>query len=147
MGVRDIHLPAGGSSTPGGCWSLWCRAGGGRSAMRFTVAGSSCCRICGQEPTFAMDSDWRDRPAYMSCPRCRSGVLGDDEYVYHALSNAPQHVTWPPPPTQEEDAEEEEIPLYMPPGLSEVDDIQLAYRGASSSSLASGRGSACSCTP
>jgi hypothetical protein len=56
-----------------------------------------------------MDSKWWDRPAYESCLRRQSGLLGDAEYSYDADPYQQQQVPhWVPPPPEEEEEEEEE---------------------------------------
>jgi hypothetical protein len=81
-----------------------------------------------EDPAFAMDSEWWDRPAYDPCPRRRSGLLGDEEYDYAADIYPPQQVPWAPPPPEEEEAEEVALPVEecQPPDLSEKEAIRWA---------------------
>jgi hypothetical protein len=74
-----------------------------------------------------VDSEWWDQPAYESCPRRRSGLLGDEEYDYGVPGNAPQQVPWAPPLGKEE-ADEVMIPVeeYQPPDLLEEEAIRRA---------------------
>jgi hypothetical protein len=59
-----------------------------------------------EDPAFAMDSEWRDCPAYEPCPRCRPGLLGDTEYDYVAEVYPQQQVSyWVPLLLEEEEAE------------------------------------------
>jgi hypothetical protein len=77
VGLRDIHLPGG--------WHL--------NAKRVPVLpvprrGQERRAIVPpdlrEDPAFAMDSEWWDRPAYEPCPRRRSGLLSNAEYDYAA---------------------------------------------------------------
>jgi hypothetical protein len=71
-----------------------------------------------------MDSEWWDQPAYESCLRRPSGLLGDEEYNY----DVSQHASWPLSSPLQKEAEEEEISAeeYMPPELSKKEAILLA---------------------
>jgi hypothetical protein len=83
----------------------------------------------GHPPAFSVDSEWWDRPAYESCPRRRSGQLGNAEYDYAADPYPQQQVPyWVLPPPEEEEAEEANevvdapvlpVEQYQPPDLSE----------------------------
>jgi hypothetical protein len=86
--------------------------GGYQSLRRLTVGGSGEIRHqrailppdLHEDPTFTMDSEWWDRPAYEPFPRRRSRLLDDEEYDYTAEVYLPQHVPWAPPPPEEEEA-------------------------------------------
>jgi hypothetical protein len=129
MGVRDVHLPGG--------WHL-----NTRRVMVPPVpqrGRERCNEICRrrailpqdmrEDPTFAMDSSWWDRP--------------DDDH-YDAPTDTSYHISWPLSP-QEVEAEEEEIPMeeYMPLGLSEEEAIQLTIQDPELIKLSQREGSAC----
>jgi hypothetical protein len=111
----------------GGFRFLWCRTVGGCIATRYAAAGPSSPQDLRQDPAFSIDSEWWDRPAYESCSRRCSGLLGNNKYNYDMPVDAPQHMAWSPSPPREEEAKEA-IPMeeYMPLGLSEEEAIRLA---------------------
>jgi hypothetical protein len=80
VGLRDVHLPGG--------WHLNARrvlvppVPRRRQERRAEIRCRWVIRLpdLREDPTFSMDSEWWDCPAYEPCPRCRSGLLDSAEY-------------------------------------------------------------------
>jgi hypothetical protein len=79
---------------------------GGSGTRRYAARRAILPQDPRQDPAFAMDFEWRDRPAYEPCPRRRSGLRDEEEYDYDATADAPpQHVPWPSSSPQPEEVE------------------------------------------
>jgi hypothetical protein len=88
VGVRDVHLPGG--------WLLNTRRVSIPPMLRrgrerhdeIRRRQAILPQDLQEDPTFVMDSEWWDRPAYEPCMRHHSGLLGDEEYDYNAPADA-----------------------------------------------------------